>query len=104
MDPITGLSGSGPAFVFMFIEAMSDAGVKRGLSRPVALELAAQTCFGSAKMFLETKKHPGELKDMVTSSAGTTIHGVDVLEKNAFRSAVIQAVDAATNRSEELNV
>lgn len=102
MDAVTGLSGSGPAYVYLFIEALADAGVLKGLSRENALKLAAQTVKGGAEMFLKTDKHPAELKDMVTSPAGTTIAGVAALEKNAFRSAVIEAVSAAAERSQEL--
>jgi pyrroline-5-carboxylate reductase len=102
MDAVTGLSGSGPAYVFKFIEAFTDAGVKSGLSRDVAGMLAAQTVYGSAKMVLETGKHPMELKDMVTSPAGTTIAGVYMLEKGGFAGTVIDAVEAAVKRSEEL--
>jgi len=102
MDAVTALSGSGPAFVYLFIEALSDAGVLKGLDRSTALKLAAQTVKGGAEMVLETGKHPGELKDMVTSPAGTTIAGVASLESDAFRSAVIKAVAAAEERSGEL--
>ncbi len=102
MDAVTALSGSGPAFVYLFIEALSDAGVLKGLDRSTALKLAAQTVKGGAEMVLETGKHPGELKDMVTSPAGTTIAGVASLESDAFRSAVIKAVAAAEERSREL--
>ena len=102
MDAVTALSGSGPAFVYLFIEALSDAGVFEGLDRKTALKLAAQTVKGGAEMVLESKKHPADLKDMVTSPGGTTIAGVASLEESAFRSAVIKAVSAAAKRSEEL--
>jgi pyrroline-5-carboxylate reductase len=97
------LSGSGPAYVYVFIEALSDAGVKMGLPRAVATQLAAQTVAGSAHMVLETGQHPGVLKDMVTSPGGTTIAGLSELERKAFRGAVIDAVQAATERSRELS-
>lgn len=99
MDAVTGVSGCGPAFAFLFIEALADAGVRGGLTRKMALEFAAQTLLGSAKMLLETGKHPGELKDMVTSPAGATIEGVAALERNGFRYAAIEAVDAAIKRA-----
>ncbi len=102
MDAVTGLSGSGPAYVFMIIDALSDAGVKAGLPRQLALELAAQTVYGSAKMVLETKEHPGKLRDMVTSPGGTTIEGLHALEKGKFRATIMNAVEAATARSREL--
>lgn len=102
MDAVTGLSGSGPAFIFPIIEALADGGVHEGLPRDVALELAAQTVLGAAAMILETKDHPGVLKDMVTSPAGTTIHGVHVLEERGVRAAMMDAVIAATRRSREL--
>ncbi len=102
MDAVTGLSGSGPAYVFMIIDALSDAGVKAGLPRPLALELAAQTVYGSAKMVLETKEHPGKLRDMVTSPGGTTIEGLHALEKGKLRAVLMNAVEAATARSREL--
>jgi len=101
MEAVTGVSGCGPAFVFQFIEAMADAGVRAGLQRKTAMDLAAQTLLGSAKMYLETGKHPGELKDMVTSPAGATIEGVAALEKNGFRNAVIEAVHASVQRAKE---
>lgn len=102
LDAVTGLSGSGPAFVYLALEALADGGVKAGLPRPIALELAAQTLKGGAEMYLQTRKHPGELKDAVTSPAGTTIAGVAALEERGFRSALIEAVDRATKRSREL--
>lgn len=102
LDAVTGLSGSGPAFVYLALEALADGGVKAGLPRPIALELAAQTLKGGAEMYLQTRKHPGELKDAVTSPAGTTIAGVAALEERGFRSALIEAVDRATARSREL--
>jgi len=103
MDAVTGLSGSGPAYVYVFIEALSDAGVKMGLSREVATQLAAQTVLGSAQMVLETKLHPGELKDRVTSPGGTTIAALHALEKRAFRAAVVDAVEASTLKSREMS-
>ena len=99
MDAVTGLSGSAPAFVFMFIEALADGAVQTGMPRTQAYTFAEQTVLGSAKMLLESGKHPGELKDMVTSPAGTTIEGVLSLEANGFRSAVADAVIAATEKS-----
>lgn len=102
LDAVTGLSGSGPAYVLTFIEALSDAGVKNGLSRDVATGLAAQTVFGTAKMLLETREHPAVLRDKVTSPGGTTIAGIYALEKEGFRRAVMGGVEAATLRSEEL--
>ncbi len=102
MDTVTGLSGSSPAFVFSFIEALADGAVAEGMPRQQAYTFAAQTVLGSAKMVLDTKKHPGELKDMVCSPGGTTIEGVAALEENCFKNAAIKAVRAATNRSREL--
>ena len=103
MDAVTGLSGSGPAFVYLFIEALADGAVRSGLPRDKALLYAAQTVAGAASMVQETGKHPGELKDMVTSPGGTTIAGIAALEDGAFRSTVMKAVEAAWNRSKELS-
>lgn len=102
LDVITGLSGSGPAYVFQLIEAMSDGAVMMGLQRDIALQLAAQTVLGAAKMSLETGLHPGQLKDGVTSPGGTTIAGIAALERGGFRAAVIDAIEAGTLRSQEL--
>ncbi|MBL4637575.1 MAG: pyrroline-5-carboxylate reductase [Kofleriaceae bacterium] len=102
LDAVTGLSGGGPAFVFVMLEAMADAGVKLGLPREVALKLAAQTVYGSAKLLLDTDGHPGQLKDMVTSPGGTTIAGIHALERGGFRSTIINAIEAAAKRSAEL--
>lgn len=102
MDAVTGLSGSGPAFVYLFLEALSDGGVAAGLSRETATLLAAHTVAGAAEMLLQTGLHPGQLKDQVTSPGGTTIAGVTALEQNAFRASVMSAVAAAARRSREL--
>lgn len=102
LDAVTGLSGSGPAYAYLVIEALSDGGVAMGLPREVATQLAAQTLFGAARMVLETGLHPGELKDMVTSPGGTTIEGLHELEKSAVRAAMINAVRAATEKSRKL--
>ena len=102
MDCVTAVSGSGPAFVFMFIEALADAAVRCGMPRAQAYIYAAQTVKRSASLVLDTGKHPGALKDSVTSPAGTTIEGVAALEENGFRSAVIKAVTAACEKSAEL--
>ncbi|MGL4595699.1 MAG: pyrroline-5-carboxylate reductase [Thermoguttaceae bacterium] len=102
LDAVSGLSGSGPAYVYMMIEAMADGGVKMGLSREVSLKLATQTVFGAAKVVIQTGEHPAVLKDRVCSPRGTTISAVHSLEANGFRAAVISAVEAATHRSKEL--
>ncbi len=102
LDAVTGLSGSGPAYVFLILEALSDAGVKVGLSRRTSQLLAAQTLLGSAKLLLETNEHPGKLKDMVTSPGGTAITGLHTLEHGGVRTTLMNAVEAATRRSREL--
>jgi pyrroline-5-carboxylate reductase len=103
MDVVTGLSGSGPAFVFLFIEALADGGVKMGLKREIAFLLAVQTVFGASMLVKESTKHLGELKDMVTSPGGTTIAGLHILEKKGMRGVVMEAVEVATKRSRELS-
>jgi pyrroline-5-carboxylate reductase len=102
LDAVTGLSGSGPAYMFLILEALSDAGVKVGLSRRNSQLLAAQTVLGSAKLLLETNYHPGLLKDMVTSPGGTAIAGLHTLEEGGLRTTLMNAVEVATNRSKEL--
>lgn len=102
LDAVTGLSGSGPAYIYLVIEAMADGGVLAGLPRDVAQALAAQTVLGAAKTVLETRGHPAQFKDMVASPAGTTIEGLKVLEQGAVRGAFIKAVEEATKRSVEL--
>ncbi|BBM96918.1 pyrroline-5-carboxylate reductase [Marchantia polymorpha subsp. ruderalis] len=103
LNAVTGLSGSGPAYVFIAIEALADGGVAAGLPRDVARSLAAQTVLGAAKMVIETGKHPGQLKDEVASPAGTTIAGIHELEKAGFRAALMNAVIAATKRGDEMS-
>ena len=102
LDAVTGLSGSGPAYVYQFIEAMSDGGVAAGLPRDIATKLAAQTVLGAAKMVLVTGQHPGALKDQVTSPGGTTIEGIHELEKGRLRATVMSAVRAAAEKSKKL--
>lgn len=102
LDAVTGLSGSGPAFVYQIIEALSDGGVRVGLPRDIALKLASQTVLGAAKMVLETGEHPGVLKDAVASPGGTTIAGLHALERGGLRGCLIDAVEAAALRSREL--
>lgn len=102
IDAVTGLSGSGPAYIFLIIEALSDAGVKVGLHRDSAQLLAAQTVLGSAKLLLETGEHPGRLKDMVTSPGGTAIAGLHTLEQGGLRTTLINAVETATARAKQL--
>ena len=103
MDAVTGLSGSGPAYVYMFIEALTDAGVKQGMSRTDASKLAAQTVYGAAKLAIDTGKHPAILRDEVTTPGGTAIAAVSSLEEHGLRTMLINAVGTATQRSEALN-
>ena len=102
MDAITGLSGSGPAYIFLIVDALADAGVKMGLSREDALFLSTQTVLGAAKLLMETNEHPGRLKDRVTSPGGTAIAGLHTLEEGGLRTTLINAVETATRRSKEL--
>lgn len=102
IDAVVSASGSSPAYVFMMIEAMADAAVADGMPRPQAYKFAAQAVMGSAKMVLETGKHPGELKDMVCSPAGTTIEAVQVLEERGFRSAIIEAMRVCAEKSRNM--
>lgn len=102
IEGVTGLSGSGPGYAFVIIDALADAGVKVGLPRKTAITLAAQTLLGAAKMVLETGKHPAELRDMVTSPGGTTIAGIHAMERRAVRAALIEAVEASVEQSKAL--
>lgn len=103
-DAVTGLSGSGPAYVYLVIEAMADAGVRMGLSKELAIRLAAQTTLGSAKMVLETKEHPAKLRDQVATPQGTTVEGLYELEKAGIRAAFMNAIERATRRAKELSL
>lgn len=103
LDAVTGLSGSGPAYLFIIIESLADGGVKMGLPRDISLKLAAQTVFGAAKLVLETTKHPGELKDMVATPGGTTITAIHEIESAKLRATLIRAVEAATLKSKSMN-
>ncbi|XP_076224136.1 pyrroline-5-carboxylate reductase 2 isoform X3 [Nomia melanderi] len=103
IDPVTALAGSGPAYVYMMIEALADGGVKMGLMRPIAYKLAAQTVLGAGTMVRDTNTHPGQLKDDVASPAGSTITAIHYLEQHGLRSAVIGAVEAATKRCREVS-
>jgi pyrroline-5-carboxylate reductase len=102
LDAVTGLSGSGPAYIFLIIDALADAGVKVGLSRVDALLLASQTVLGASKMLIETGEHPGKLKDLVTSPGGTAIAGLHTLEEGGLRTTLMNAVEVATQRSKGL--
>jgi pyrroline-5-carboxylate reductase len=102
LDAVTGVSGSGPAYVFVFIEALADAGVRQGLPRDAAHDLACQTVFGAAKLVIESGMHPAQLKDRVASPGGTTIAGLERLEAGGLRGAIFSAVEGATNRSRSL--
>ena len=103
LDAVTGLSGSGPVYIYMVIEAMIDGGVKMGIPRAVAAKLAAQTVYGSAKLVLDTGKHPAVLKDEVTTPGGCAITAIHVLESKGLRSVLIDGIEAATKRSQELS-
>jgi pyrroline-5-carboxylate reductase len=103
LDAVTGLSGSGPAYVFLILEALADAGVRVGLPRDAAHQLACQTVYGATKLAIESNRHPAALKDQVTSPGGTTIAGLEQLEAGGVRSAIYRAVAAATARSRELS-
>lgn len=102
VDAVVSVSGSSPAYVFMFIEALADGAVRDGIPRKQAYRLAAQSVLGSAKMVLETGMHPGELKDMVCSPAGTTIEAVAAMEKAGFRNAVLAGMEACTNKTKQM--
>ena len=102
MDAVTGLSASGPAYIFMILESLAEGGVKVGLPRDIAMKLAGQTVMGSAKLLLDTDEHPGKLKDMVTSPGGTAIAGLHTLEEGGLRTTLINAVETATKRAREL--
>jgi pyrroline-5-carboxylate reductase len=103
MDAVTGLSGSGPAYMFIMLEALADAGVRMGLPRNVATVLGAQTMLGAAKMVLESGQHPGQLKDMVTTPGGTTIEGLFSMERDGVRGSLMRAVEAAAGKSREIS-
>ncbi len=103
LDAVTGLSGSGPAYIFIIIESLADGGVKMGLPRDIAQKLAAQTVLGAAKLLIETNKHPGELKDMVATPGGTTIAAIHEIESAKLRATLISAVEVATLKSKSLN-
>jgi pyrroline-5-carboxylate reductase len=102
MDAVTGLSGSGPGYIAVVVEALADGGVKVGLDRKTAMALATQTVLGAARLLIETGIHPGQLKDMVSSPGGTTIAGIHTLEAGGLRRTLIEAVERATQRSREL--
>jgi pyrroline-5-carboxylate reductase len=104
LNAVTGLSGSGPAYIFLIIESLADGGVKMGIPRDIALKLAAQTVLGAAKMVLETNSHPAELKDKVATPGGTTITALHILESQKLRASLIEAVEAATKKSKSLDL